>query len=808
MRIFITLILLLPTLASAQLPERVLPSKTIAILRDQPSPHFEKIISGFLKHLQPTDLGPASESTKNTLNLSRDQYTLNVVYLTPRDSSLPEIKKTLLDAFENPGIDVIFTAGIPASHAALHLAPALRTKPVIAGAIEFSDLENTLIVKEGPNKGSSKIPNYSFVLVPNRLRSDLTTLSSLAKTKIIHVLLEQQVIDTLSAELSKNVAAFEAENDLDIRIVPLSRKDVSLSNLPANAQAVYIPVLPTITDEQRQSIFKTLTRRDKIHLSMLGPDDVDAGAFASVAPRLTETLHRRLALNLHQALLGVSTTHLPVILRLADQLKINLATAREIGWSPDYDTTLSATFFKQDEIQNSSGDLTLESAMALAAQRNPNIKAAKASWTSALADVRSGVAQYATTADLVGQAGAQAVNNRNNPFLTPRQAGSVSLGVEVNKLLYSDQIYQQIEALAQRAEAVKLDSQSIALDTIESTAHAYLDTLLAEALYNIQRENVLLVQENLGLAEIRRAIGSQDNTDSLRWQASLASARSNLIRADSNRRNARTQLNVVLATDTQKHWALKDIQLADDQTYFLDESFSDLVSDQKGFQGFIRFSRALASANSPELKSFDYNLRAEGIRLIERNRRFKRPRVALSASAQSVFEDASSITGGIQSEWTVGIGFTMPFLEKDLREADLSKIQAGILQLQSQRERAVYLIEQRALVACFNMAASHPAMRLSRRAVKASRENYEGVSQKYSLGQANVITLIDAQSNLLAQEQAEANATYSYLKDAISLQRSFAWFEYSKTKPQVADFIQHYHDFQKTGSAHVRVIKK
>jgi len=789
MRTLIALISLCPTLAFSQIPDRVLPIKTIAILRDEPSPHFEKIITGFLTYLQP---------------LARDQYKLEVLPVAPRNTSLAEIKNTLITTLDNPKVDAIFTAGIAASDAALRLDPAQRTKPIIAGAMEFSDLEYTLIDKEG----SSKVPNYSFVLVPNRLRSDLSTLSSLAKTKIIHVLLEEQIIKTLSAELTKNVDAFEEANDLDIRIVPLSPNDISLSNLPTDSKAVYVPVLPTLTEKQRHAIFATLTRRNKIHLTMLGPDDVNAGAFASVAPRVTDTLHRRLGLNIHQALLGVNTTHLPVILRLADQLKINLVTARNIGWSPDYDTSLSATFFKQDEVQKSTGNLTLESAMAMAAKQNPDIKAAKASWLSSLADIRSGIAQYSTTADLVGQAGIQGTHDRINSIQTPRRAGSVSLGIEVNKLLYSDQLYQQIESLAQRAEAVKLNAQSITYDTVESAAHAYLDSLLAEALYDIQRKNVLLVQENLGLSEIRREIGAQDDTDTLRWQASLASARSGLIQADSSRRIARTNLNVSLATDSQKHWALKDIALTDQQTYFLNDSFSKLVSDQKGFQGFIRFSRALASANAPELKSFDYNLRAEGIRLAERKDRHKKPQVALSASVQRVFQDSTSTSSGRQNEWTVGIGFTLPFLEKDLREANVSKIQAGITQLQAQRERAVYLVEQRALFACYNMAASHPAMRLSRRARISSEKNYSGIREKYSLGQVNVVNLIDAQSNLLAQQQAEANATYSYLKDAISLQRSIAWFEYSKSKTQVADFIQHYYDFQKTGSAHVRVIKK
>lgn len=789
MRILILLFAILPVIGLAQIPDRELPTKTIAILRDRDSPHFEKTIEGFLNDLKP---------------LARDQYDLKILSLRPKSIALADLKKTLNDALDDPNVHAIFTAGIASSHAALRLPPAQRTKPVIAGAMEFSDLDNEFIGDDG----SSRIPNYSFVLVPKRLKSDLTTLSTLAKTRTIDVLIEEHVINTLGPELTKNVDAFEANNNLDLQIIPVSPRDLSLSKLSSNTRAVYVPLLPSITGEQRKGIFATLAQKKKISLSMLGPDDVDAGAFASLAPQITKTLHRRLALNLHQTLLGINTTHLPVILRLADQLKINLVTARQIAWSPDYDTSLSATFFKQDEVIKTSGNLTLEAAMIAAARRNPNIKAAKATWQSSQADILSSTAQFSTTANLVGQVGAQATHDRINPLMTPRHAGSASLGVEINRLLYSNQLYKQIEALSQRSEATKFDSQSVILDTVESTAHAYLDSLLAEAIYKIQRNNVLLVQENLGLAEIRREIGAKDNTDSLRWQASLASARSTLISADSSRRSARLLLNIQLATDTQKHWALKDITLGDKQTYFLDDSLNELVANQEQFEGFIRFSRALASANSPELKSFDYNLRAEGIRLVERNQRHKRPQVSLSAGVHRVFEDSSLTTGGAQNEWTVGIGFTMPFLEKDLRDADVSKIEAGIAQLLAQRERAVYLVEQRALVACYNMAASHPAVRLSRLAREASEKNYQNTREKYSLGQVNVVTLIDAQSNLLSQRQAEANAVYTYLKDAISLQRAIAWFEYSKSKPQIADFIQHYRDFQKTGSVHVRVLKK
>lgn len=630
----------------------------------------------------------------------------------------------------------------------------------------------------------------------------------MARTRKIDVLIESRIIDVLGPELSKNVEAFEKANNFDLRIIPISKTNLSLSNLSSDTRAVYLPLLPGLTPEQRKGLFETLTGKGKLSFSMLGPDDVDAGAFASLAPRITDTLHKRFALNLHQALLGIDTNQLPVILRLADQLKINLVTARRVGWSPDYDTSLSATFFKQDEVIKATGKLSLESAMKMAAQRNPDIKSAQAAWRSSLADVMATRAQFSTFANLVGSTGGQMNRDRVNVQMTPRYTGSAALGLEVNRLLYSDQLYQQISALDQRAGAVKLETLSVSLDTVQSTASAYLDCLLAEAIYRIQRSNVLLVQENLSLAEIRKEIGDQDETDSLRWQASLAAARSNLISADGSRRNARAALNVLLATDTQKHWDLEDITLGEKQTFFLENTLGGLLKTKGQFESFIRFTRALASANSPELQSFDYNLRAEGIRLVERKRRRTRPVVSLSAGVQRIFEDSDISRGGGQNEWTVGVGFTLPFLETDLRRAEVSKIEAGIEQLEAQRQRAVYLVEQRALAACYNMAASHPAVRLSRVALAASEKNYQNIREKYSLGRVNVVTLIDSQTNLLNQKQAEATAVYTYLKDVISLQRAIAWFEYTKSDAEVADFIKRFHDFKKTGSVYVRVLPK
>lgn len=784
-RRFFLLIFLISVHAFAQPP-----LKTIAIIEDQDSPYFKEITEGFLPELR---------------KLGSDQYVVATKIFRAEAPTTTATRAAILRALQDPAIDAVFTAGVTSSHAAYQLAPELRTKPIIAGAMEFANVRDSLISPDG----NSHAKNYSFVLVPKRIENDINTLARLANARTVDVVIGKRTAASLSGELAKAVARFEKENRIKLRVHPITwKKKNLLASVPTSSKAVYIPLLPQFNDKQRAAVFAELARRKIPNLGIMGPSDTDLGALSTLSPKVSQNLHRRLAVNFHQVLLGIGTEHLPAALHLADQLVINLATAKKIGWSPDYDTLLTAIFTHEEKVVDSAGTLTLESAMANAARRNPDIKAALAQWQAAQADTAISRAAFSTTAALTGQIGASGIHDRISPTTTPANTQTASLGFEVNRLLYSNRVYQAIAAKTQLQAASRLNAHSIQLDTVEATAHAYLDCLSAEALYRIQRENVLLVQENLGLAKVRRDIGSRDNTDYLRWLASLASARSSLIQADTNRLNARTRLNLLLVTPRQAHYTLTNITLGDDENYFLDGSLSRMIKNERQYQTFVSFIKQLARANSPELAAFDRNLRAQGILLKERSERHRKPEVKLTATARRFFSDTTFSRSGEQNEWTVGIGFTMPFFERDLQNAEMKSIQAGISQLHSQREKAGYLVEQRALAAAYNMAASHPAMRFARQASAAAEENFQLIKRRYSLGQVGVVTLLDAQSNWLTQRQAAATSTYTYLKDLISMQRSIAWYAYDKSPSQIKDFTRHFIDFQHTGSVHVRRPKK
>lgn len=764
--------------------------KVIAIVRDGESEFFDGIITNFTKELERLSEG------KYTYRL-KDEY--NAKYQD--GGPLKQLNKALADQ----EVDLIYTAGIVASHRAAQLPPEKRTKPIVAGAVEFSNLASKFIT----DSGTSNLPNYTFIMAPRRIQADLEAFRKLANTTSIYAVVDRQVVKVMGEDVEKDLAELHKRLGITLTIIPAGKTaQETLSRIPKGAKAVYIPLLPSISRSERLKITKSLTRQGVMTFSMVGAPDVEAGGFAGLASGNGQAFFRRTAINVHQLLSGIGTDLLPVVLNSYDKLTINLATGKQLGWSPDYDTSLSATFINQYVLQPSTGKLDLQQAMNMAAKLNPDVISARAAQQAAAWQTASLQTSFRPQLSIGGNIGLKGVNDRINPLTTPTHAGSATLGVEVSQLLYSDRICSQIKSQTQVAEAAKYDLESARLDVIQSVANSYLDVLNSEALWQIEKENLLLSENNLQLAKLRRDIGVAEASEVYRWQANVAQAKSLLLQRDSARKIARVQLNSDLAVDRAKNWSLTNITLGDHEFYFMDEATQPLVKDLDGLAKFTSFLQVLAKHRSPEIASFDRTLRAQGILLDERARRNLRPEVSLSAGLSQVIQDAHQVSRDSQTEWTVGLGFTIPLWEGGLKKTEMGRINAVIRQLQAQRQKALFLIEQRALSSAYAMSASHPNMRLSRQAREFSEKNYEAVKTKYSQGAVSIVELLDAQNQLLSLKQAEASATYQYTKDIISVQRSIGWYEHEKTTSQKREWTQWLQNYFRTGSIHVSPVKK
>jgi outer membrane protein TolC len=89
----------------------------------------------------------------------------------------------------------------------------------------------------------------------------------------------------------------------------------------------------------------------------------------------------------------------------------------------------------------------------------------------------------------------------------------------------------------------------------------------------------------------------------------------------------------------------------------------------------------------------------------------------------------------------------------------------------------------------YALQSSHPNIGLSRTAADRAHKNLDVVRKKYAQGAVSILDLLDAQNQVLTQDQAAAIAVYTYLQDLVQFQRAISWFEWMQADPAKKEFV-------------------
>jgi len=732
---------------------------TIAIVRDGPSWYFDAATERFLKELEP---------------LARDNYTFKVKDEFDAGHDPEKVGAYLRAALADAEVDIVYASGTIATERAALLSDAERTKPVMAGALQFSDIRGHPISGEG----TSTLENFTFITEPKRVAADLALLTELTGAEVLDVVMDEVILPELH-QLDEARETQGTALGLKIRVhpIPVSPRE-AVARIPADVQALYVPILPRMDREARAEFFRLVTERKIPTVAMLGMEEVELGALASLAPDDDDAVARRTALNIHQLLLGVPTASLPVYLPVQDHLVINAVTAQAIGWSPTYETSLEAEFINE-ETARVGAPITLFEAMTRAARENAGVMVAREE-----ANIREEEARV-TRGGFFPQASAEASHVRTgfSDKIDPNAPDYVhqgAFGVRLRQVLFNDELNASVRAQRRSAQAAVWDARSRELDAMEAASDAYFDYLRASALYGIEKENLRLTQNNLQLARLRVEIGSAEPSEVFRWEQDRARGKATLIQRDSDRDNALVQFNRVLGVSRETRWTFQDMDIGDKEFFFLDDELRPSLETRAQFEKFVSFMRWQAVENSPELASFDYSLGAQGQILRQKQRRYYVPELAATAGLDRTLSGSDLADTEGENQYSVGLQFSFPLFEGGRRRSDILRQKAVIRQLAAQRLMALQQIEQRTMTALNNMAGAHPNIRLSRAALEAAERNFRSAREKYSQGAASILDLLDAQTGLLQQKRSLASAIYTYFKELHRMQRSVAWFEFQQ----------------------------
>ena len=779
---FLTLCFLLASPLASRLAAQGKPAR-VAIVLDRASPLFQPVVDLFQTEV-------------------RGFFRPGEIELLPPitgDGTVGGVAEALKRAFNDPSVSVVVALGAVGSYWLTRSGSP--PKPAIAAAVIDAAWQNA------PQKdGASGVPRLAYVDQSYPVGSTLADFHRLIPFRKLAVLLDRDLlaIPQLEAKASELVRSVGAEPV----IVP-GRDSAApiLAALPADVDAAYLTPLPSMSERELAQLLAGLNARRIATLSYVVDPDLRLGALASYEPPENwRRRARRVAVDLQRILAGEDAGTLPVKLVSAPRLTLNLATARLIGFSPGWSLLTEADLVQVDSA-GPRDTLTLAASMQQAFVSNLDVAAANLEVASGEETVRL------ARSNLLPQ-----VDSRLTGTYTRKETAQASLGQQPERLLdggisgflplYSEQAWAGYSSQRSLQEARVAQRDQLRLDVVLDAATTYLDVLRLRTVADVQRSNLYRSLSNLEVARLREGVGTASRADVYRWQSEVATARQDLIEAETQVRVASLALKRILNRPLQQPLAQEPVSFADPALLAQDSTVLTWFGEPARFAALTDFLVDEALNLSPELAQVDAAIAAQERQRTAAGRAFWLPDLTLDGGLNNVFSRGGAGAtlppvppqfGGVfdrgpDLSWQVRLQAALPLFTGFRRIAARSQTSIDLDRLHIQREGINQDVTQRILAAMENAASSYAAIALTRDAAEAGDRNYELVSDAYAGGTASITALLDAQSAALSSSRSAANAINNFLLDLMRVERAMGNFGVLEPSEQREAFLQRLRD--------------
>ena len=683
------------------------------------------------------------------------------------------INQQLDNMLNNPQVDIIITMGVVSSHLAAKI-PKL-SKPVIAPYIVDVVLQDIPYQDNASGK-----ENYVYTRYVSSVSDDLERFHRLVNFKHLAILVDDLPV-TVIPSLTGTVKRAAVDFGFDITLVTgKSNVEQFTNHIPEDADAVLVAPLLRVNNQDIRTLANYLIERKLPSFSFLGRQELDMGLMTTISGRASDQViaARRIATNVYRILLGTPASQLKVDFYESDRLSINMQTARAIGVSPKWVDLEDAELLYNDIVTNASV-MTLPEAMVRALEANTELQASQVNID--ISDDDIGIARSSLLPQINANSSYQTIDqDRANP--QGLFENSADAGVSASQTIYSDDQWANYKIAKYLSSSTNLETNITMLDTLQSASTAYLNVLRTIALEKVQKSNVELTRDNLELAKSRVQLGESSRADELRWKSQIARDRQSLLSAEADRLIAETELYRVLRLSPSEPIATSDESIQQILNELNQPENRDLYDNPIAWENFIELQSKIAVDNAPEIKRFDYLMKAQDRQITADKRAYYVPDVSLTSSLTENIDRSgagSNLNGtGIHDDqWTIGVQATLPIFTSGQLKSQLSRSRHEYRQLTLQQQAQKERVETRMRSALYNAAASHSSIRLALDAASAANENLELVTDSYTEGAVSVTDLIDAQDAALAAKLQAAAARYQFLLDLVNVLRAESNFD-------------------------------
>jgi|GEM_PF-5756941 len=532
-------------------------------------------------------------------------------------------------------------------------------------------------------------------------------------------------------------------------------KDLDFKNKKIES-AILAPMF-NLSDLELKELIEKLNRASIPSFSLVGRKDVEFGALASIYSEANfDKLARLIAINSLSILLK-NGAKVEQHFNPSKELLINMQTAKKIAFPLNWNLLAKAKFLQKDEKA-----ISLEKVIDLAFEQNLNLQVE--SYLTKLQKRKIGLAKSNLYPALELDLNHLSIDSKSakNSFGSYAQR-ELNAKASIKIPIYIEKIFANIEIQNTLLQNEEILFQEAKKELALQISQIYLNILKTKSILEIERENLALSNKNLELAKVRNEIGYSSRADLYRWRSEIARAKQEVIEATQSLKILQNSLKQLL--ESKEEFDIENISLDNGSLISSNREFLEFLNRIDRFDSFIEFMKSVAIRESLTLKSFETLMLAKRREILSLNRAIYLPEVAFEFSDTYILDRAGegSDVNYEKNRFNAGVNFSLDLNFGKVEDIESAKLE--LLKLLKQKDSIESSLENQIATAIDSSAISYSSIKFSKEALDDSKKTFELFSDSYAKGQADITDLIDSQKNMLSNEIALIDATYSFIYD-------------------------------------------
>ncbi len=410
--------------------------------------------------------------------------------------------------------------------------------------------------------------------------------------------------------------------------------------------------------------------------------------------------------------------------------------------------------------------LTLNDALSTALQKNFGYRIAEGNWDVAKAE-KTGAAGGLLPFVSAGLSYGWTKRGPSSPFTQglitiqgsnqTTTTANYSLGLDIRQEVFDGgAAFSGYKAASATEAASRENFRGARQKLIFDVKNSYYSALKAKKLLEVQQDVVKRGEEQLKIAQARYDLGSASLSDVLKAKVSFANDRLTLISAENSYQVALANLNVIIGENVND-----SIELTE-----------DLTPPQESPLGYEE-ARLKAEKNHPDLLASQENMRAADWG-VQAGRAGLYPSLSLSAGYGWNNRDFSRVTALFDRDYQWRFGFSIGYNIFD-RFSTYRSLKSAQARHSNARESFLQTKSQVALEvkqAFLDLAQAKQKLEVTNQQSESAEEDLNIVQEKYNLGAATILELLDAQVSYKQAKSDQVQSLFDYNLAAARLKKS------------------------------------